>query len=170
MSTPAANTCEALELAVIARLTSRFPDLAVEPYPDDPDSYRLDHPVGALLVRYHGSKYGPLIDTAYVVQERRLAIEVTLVMRSLHGKDGITTVLEQVRLALAGYAPPAFSKLVPLTDEFLGENGGEWRYAIDFTAATTVVEAVEPETAPLVTQITFLGENNEQKVQVSRAG
>jgi len=163
------NTCEALELAVLARLTARFPGLSVELYPDAPEGYRLDHPVGALLVRYAGSKYGPIRDTNILVQERRLGLEVTLVMRSLHGKDGITGTLEQVRLALAGYAPPAFGKLVPVSDEFLGEHGGEWRYAIDFVTATTVIEEEEPDLSPSSTRLTFLGENtNEPQVQVPR--
>lgn len=163
------NTCEALERATIERLTARFPGLSVELYPDEPESYRLDHPVGALLVRYAGSKYGPLMDTNIVVQERRLGLEVTLVMRSLHGKDGITEALEQVRLALAGYAPPAFGKFVPVSDEFLGEHGGEWRYAIDFVTTTTVIEDEEPDLSPRSTRLTFLGENpNEPQVQVPR--
>lgn len=158
---PIPNTCEALEAAVMARLTARLPDLAVEAYPDDPDGYRLNHPVGALLVRYHGSKYGPLLDAGIVVQERRLAIEVTLVMRCLNGKEGVYGALEEVRQALAGHAPPAFGKLVPIGDEFLGEGGGEWRYAIDFMTTTTVIEEDEPENDPLVTRITFKGPHHE---------
>ena len=91
------------------------------------------------------------------------------VMRSLHGKDGITEALEQVRLALAGYAPPAFGKFVPVSDEFLGEHGGEWRYAIDFVTTTTVIEDEEPDLSPRSTRLTFLGENpNEPQVQVPR--
>ena len=163
------NTSEALERAVIARLQALLPDVEVEAFPDDPDEYRLNHPLGALLVRYHGSKYGPLMDTDLVVQERVMAVEVTLVFRSLNGKEGIYTYLEAVRLALAGYQPPAFTKLKPLGDEFLDRDKGEWRYAIDFATTTMVIEEDEPEGAPLATRITFIGEgSNDPKVQVPR--
>lgn len=168
MSDVSPNTCEALESAVMERLSLRLPDLAVEAYPDDPDNYRLDHPVGALLVRYHGSKYGPLLDPGLVVQERRLAIEVTLVMRSLNGKDGVYGALESVRQILTGYAPPAFGKLVPIGDEFLSEGGGEWRYAIDFMTTTMAIEEEEPQPIPLVTRITFKGEGRAD-ISVPRA-
>jgi len=153
------NTGDALELAVTERLTASFGHLAVDLYPDDPEGYRLDHPIGALLVRYAGSKYGPLLDTDIVAQERRAGVEVTLVMRSLHGKEGITETLEAVRLALTGFAPAGFGKLQPIHDEFIDQAGGEWRYAIDFVASTTVIEEGEPETASLSTRIEFLGVN-----------
>ncbi len=139
------NTSEALEQAVIARLQARMPELEVEAFPDDPDEYRLNHPLGALLVRYHGSKFGPLLDTDLVVQDRSMAVEVTLVFRSLNGKEGIYAYLEAVRLALAGFKPPAFAKLKPIGEEFLAQGGGEWRYAIDFATTTTVIEEGEPE-------------------------
>ncbi len=149
------NTSEALEEAVISRLRGRFPELEVEAFPDDPDEYRLNHPLGALLVRYHGSKFGPLLDTNVVVQERAMALEVTLVFRSLNGKEGIYNYLEAVRLALAGFAPPAFAKLKPIGEEFLSQGGGEWRYAIDFATSTTVIEEGDPDTDPHSTQISF---------------
>jgi len=149
------NTSEALEGAVIARLKARFPELEVEAFPDDPDEYRLNHPLGALLVRYHGSKFGPLLDTDLVVQDRVMAVEVTLVFRSLNGKEGIYAYLETVRLALAGWRAPAFAKLKPIGEEFLSQGGGEWRYAIDFATTTTVIEEGEPDLDPLSTRISF---------------
>ena len=163
------NTSEALEQAVIARLQDRMPELEVEAFPDDPEAYRLNHPLGALLVRYHGSKFGPLLDAGLMVQERSMALEVTLVFRSLNGKEGVYAYLEAVRLALAGFKPPAFAKLKPLGEEFLAQDGGEWRYAIDFATTTTVIEEGEPEVAPLVTKITFKGDGYDD-VQVPRPG
>jgi hypothetical protein len=163
------NTSEALEQAVLDRLTVCFPGLVVEPFPDDPDSYRLNHPVGALLLRYHGSKYGPLLDTGLVVQERAVALEVTLVFRCLNGKDGVYAHLEAVRQALAGFKPPAFAKLKPIGEEFLSQGGGEWRYAIDFATTTTVVEVETPEDFPVVTKMTFTGGSHDD-FHVPRAG
>jgi hypothetical protein len=139
------NTSDALEQAVITRLQNRFTELEVEAFPDDPEEYRLNHHLGALLVRYHGSKFGPLLDSDLVVQERVMALEVTLVFRCLNGKEGVYAYLEAVRLALAGFKPPAFTKLKPIGEEFISQDGGQWRYAIDFATTTTVIEEDEPE-------------------------
>jgi hypothetical protein len=143
--------------AVIGRLQLRVPDLVTEDFPDDPEEYRLNHPIGALLVRYHGSKYGKLLDSGIVAQERALAVEVTVVGRSLNGSVGVCGYLEAVRLALTGYQPDAFSKLSPLGDEFISQGGGEWRYAIDFATTTMAIEVEEPDTSVLATKITFTG-------------
>jgi hypothetical protein len=139
------NTSDALEAAFIARLQGRLPELEVEAFPDDPDEYRLNHPIGALLVRYHGSKYGMPEHTNFMVQERVMAVEVTLVFRCLNGKDGIYAYLESVRRALAGYQPAGFTKIKPVGEEFLAQGGGEWRYAVDFSTTTIVVEESEDD-------------------------
>jgi hypothetical protein len=139
------NTSTALEQAVIARLQARIPELAVDAFPDNPEKYRLNHPIGALLVRYNGSKYGAVMDVDAVLQDRVMAVEVTLVFRSLNGKDGVYAYLEAVRRALTGYRIPAFSKLKPAQDEFVSQGGGEWRYAIDFVTKTAVIEEDTPE-------------------------
>nr|VFK16267.1 MAG: Gp37 protein [Candidatus Kentron sp. LFY] len=149
------NSGDALEAAILARLKERFPTLSVELYPDNPGNYRLKHPKGALLVRYMGSRYGGTRDMGLLVQERRLAVEITIFMRALHGDGGIGEVLEAVRLCLAGFAPEGFGKLRPLGDGFQAEDGGLWRYAVDFETKTTVVEETAPETAPLATKIDF---------------
>ena len=43
----------------------------------------MTHRIGAALVRYEGAEYGKLIDSAAIVQERRLKFEVTVMMRDL---------------------------------------------------------------------------------------
>ena len=57
--------------------------IEISHYPDRPESYRLTHRIGAALVRYDGAKYGPLLDTAAIVQQRRLGFEVTVMTRDL---------------------------------------------------------------------------------------
>lgn len=165
----APNSAEALEHAVIARLRARIADVEVEAFPDNPDEYRLNHPLGALLVRYHGSRYGAVDDAGVVIQDRVMAVEVTLVFRSLNGKEGVLAYIEAVRLALLGFKPPAFSKFKALGDEFVDRKGGEWRYAIDFATTTTVVEDAEPDNLPLVTRMTFIGDDQDDpQIQIPR--
>jgi hypothetical protein len=151
----APTTVEALEEAVRTCLEQAIPDLTVEAYPDDSDNYVFSAPVGAALVRYHGSKYGPSLDTAAVIQERHMAVEITVICRSLNGQYGVTAYLEQVRRALTGHQPPGFDKLRPIKDEFLQEGGGQWRYAIDFATSTLSVEDCEPESGPPAGTINF---------------
>nr|VFK17453.1 MAG: Gp37 protein [Candidatus Kentron sp. LPFa] len=163
----APNTYEALEDAVLERLAARFPHLRVERYPDNPEGYHLKHPKGALLTRYAGSRYGAPESLGIIVQERRIDLEITLFLRSLHGKEGIGAVLEAVRRALTGFAPPAFGGLIPRADGFQGEGNGKWRYAMDFSTTTTVVQAGEPETGAPVTKITVKGgQNGDIAIQV----
>lgn len=138
------NTIADLEQAVIERLQDRFRELEVEHFPDDPDEFRLNGPVGALLVRYHGGKYSPSMDTDAIVQERAMAFEVQLVFRGLKGDDGAMVYLEAVRRALAGFQPPAFEKIVPAGEEFVSQAGGLWRYAIDFRTSTMAIEEDAP--------------------------
>lgn len=40
--------------AVLTRLREKLPQLQVEYFPEKPAEYRLNHPVGALLVSYAG--------------------------------------------------------------------------------------------------------------------
>lgn len=157
----ASNSVSALAQAMTARLQVKITELEVENFPDDPDAYRLNHHLGALLVHYHGSKYGPSKDTGLVVQQRLIAMEVTLVLRSLYGDDGINERIESVRRALTGFCPPGFSKLKPISDEFISHKCGEWRHVIDFSTTTSVIEESEPEAAPLMKKFEFKGNHYE---------
>ncbi|AAU90999.1 conserved hypothetical protein [Methylococcus capsulatus str. Bath] len=152
----APNTIEALEAAIVARLGAALPDVEVAPYPADPANYQFLHPVGALLVRYHGSHYGALMDTDAVVQERLLAVEITFLFRALNGQDGLYAYLERARRVLTGFKPAGFGKVYPLRDAFLEEHGGEWRYAVDFCAPTLAIEDGCEEDGPLLKHVTTL--------------
>lgn len=46
--------------AVLTRLREKLPQLQVEYFPEKPAEYRLNHPVGALLVSYAGSRFDKL--------------------------------------------------------------------------------------------------------------
>ena len=49
--------------AVLARLREKLPQLQVEYFPEKPAEYRLNHPVGALLLSYAGSRFDRPDDT-----------------------------------------------------------------------------------------------------------
>lgn len=54
--------------AVLARLREKLPQLQVEYFPEKPAEYRLNHPVGALLLSYAGSRFDRPDDTGAVIQ------------------------------------------------------------------------------------------------------
>lgn len=143
-------------------LSAQLPDLSVEYFPDSPADYRLNHPVGALLISYTGSKFDTTVDTEFVVQTRRLTVTVTAVVRQLNGKDGAVGVLDRLRTALIGKRPPDCSKLSIGEERFLSENAGLWQYAADFTMTTVVVEDNETDQLPLLTRVDYMEDNDGQ--------
>ncbi|MDR1311106.1 MAG: Gp37 family protein [Burkholderiaceae bacterium] len=131
--------------AIISRLQERLPGLAVTLFPDKPVEYRLNHPVGALLVSYLGSQFATTLDTGFVVQPRTVRLSVTVVLRQLNGADGAIAILDQVRLALVGFCPPSCRKLRAVEENFLDEDAGIWQFAVDFSTETVQVEYVPQE-------------------------
>jgi hypothetical protein len=106
-----------VEMALVARLAAQINTVEVAHFPDAPQAYRLTHRIGAALVRYEGADYGPLRDTATIVQERTLRFEVALLVRDLGWSyggepDGTSpggyALLESVRGALTGFRVPGY--------------------------------------------------------------
>jgi hypothetical protein len=149
-----------IELALVAKLASQMTNVEVAHFPDEPHAYRLTHRIGAALVRYQGADYGPLHDTATIVQERILKFGVSLLVRdvgwSFGGEpDGTSpggyTLMESARGALTGFRVPGFSKVYPLREKFLGRDkqGGVWIYEITFAIKTLAVEPSSVNNYPL---------------------
>lgn len=141
--------------ATVARLRAKLPALAVEYFPEDPDTYRLNHPKGALLVTYAGSDFGATADITHVMQPRLVKLSVTVILRQLNGRGGAIDVLDLVRRAMVGFRPPDCRKVRALGEHFLGNKAGLWQYAVDFAAEAMQVEDAEPESGPLLTNTTY---------------
>lgn len=155
----APNTIEALEKSIIDRLSTKFSNLSVQAFPDNPEEFFLDAPIGALLVRYTNAKYSPTNNSGNCIHEKTANVEVNLIFRRLDGMEGVYYHLDAVRTALSGFAPPAWKKLRVLGEEFVNQQSGLWRYAMDFSTATMVVEAddaEEQEMPTTPTNITFV--------------
>lgn len=150
----AAQTLDALD-SVVGRLKILNPDLAVEYFPDDPDTYKLIHPKGALLVSYPGSDFGEVVDTAIVAQERDLMVAVTTLFRQLNGREGAIGRLDRLRLQLVGYAPDHCRKLAVHKEKFLQQKAGVWYYVTLLKTRTLQVEDADYEGGPPAQQINF---------------
>ncbi len=142
--------------AAVARLKDKLPTLAAEHFPAQPAEYRLNHPKGALLVSYAGSRFDKPNDTSAVIQAQTIQLCVTVVFRQLNGKQGAVDVLDVVRRILGGYTPPNCRRRIWLTREvFIGEVKGLWQYALDFATESVFIEDSDLPSGPLLTEVNY---------------
>jgi len=143
--------------AALTHLGAALPELAVELFPGKPGEYRLNHPLGALLLGYASSTHGPARPLGMVVQERTLRLTVTLVTRQLWGRDGAVAYLDRLRAALVGWAAPdALGGMTAAGERFLSAEAGLWWYASEFETTTLTIEERAPDTGPTLTHLTLL--------------
>lgn len=139
----------------VAQLRRKAPQFHAEVFPEAPDDYRLNHPAGAFLVAYAGSRYGRVQDTGFVAQERDVVLTITVVCRQLNGRNGAIEALDLVRASLLGYRLPDCRKAQAREDKFLGETAGLWKYALTVSAATMAIEDAEVDTGAPLTQVIY---------------
>lgn len=125
-----------------ARLITAFPELIVELFPARPEDYRLNHPVGALLLAYPGSTFSEaLLRADGVAQERTIGLSVSLVTRHLWGLDGAVALMDRLRAALHGWRPTDCRPIIIIRDRLLSENAGLWWHVMDCSCQTRVTVA-----------------------------
>jgi hypothetical protein len=137
---PTAIDIATIEDAIVNRLSSQINSIEIAHYPDRPETWRLTHRVGAALVMYKGAQYGELLDTAAIIQERKLEFEISVMMRDLGwavGGDpsgpspGAYAIIEAIRTALTGYRIAGCRPMYPVREKFVkrDKQGGVWTYA-----------------------------------------
>src|SRR5579862_8441825 len=148
-----------IESAIVTQLRAQINSIEIAHYPDRPETWRMTHRVGTALVIYKGAQYGDLLDTASVIQERKLEFEVAVMMRDLGWSvggaasgpsPGAYSIIESVRAALTGFQIPGCRKMYPLREKFLerDKQGGVWRYASTFALSTVAVEGSTAQNFP----------------------
>lgn len=143
--------------ALVARLQEHFGrELSVELFPENPKTYRLNHPLGAVLVAFGSSKFSNSNASDSEFQERNLVLPLTLVFRQLNGAKGVIGYLDLVRDCLTGWRPPHCDlAMAPLDEVFIGQVNGVWQYTQRFATRATQLQQAGPETGPLLTCATF---------------
>lgn len=136
-------TIEAIEQAVMDRLHAAIPTVAVEGWPDRPEAYVLKHAVGALLVRYAGSRFGKPEPTDVVVQTQTPKIEVAALTRALRTHKGVYALLGAVRRALTGFRAAGCSAMYPMSETFTDYADGVWQYTIEFACEALHTEPAQ---------------------------
>jgi len=157
---PTAIDIATIEDAIVNQLRSQISSIEIAHYPDRPETWRMTHRVGAALVMYKGAEYSGLLDTAAIIQERKLEFEISVMMRDLGwavGGDasgpspGAYAIIESIRTALTGFLIPGCRKMYPVREKFIkrDKQGGVWTYSSSFALSTVAVEASQPDDFPL---------------------
>ncbi len=177
---PTAIDIATIEEAIVNQLRSQINSIEIAHYPDRPETWRLTHRVGAALVMYQGAHYGELLDTAAIIQERKLEFEITVMMRDLGwavGGDpsgpspGAYAIIEGIRTALTGYRIPGCRQMYPVREKFVkrDKQGGVWTYASTFALSTVAVEVSQPDGFPLFIKGIALEEGGQTSITVGAA-
>src|SRR5277367_5103081 len=177
---PTAIDIATIEDAIVSHLQSQINTIEIAHYPDRPETWRLTHRVGAALVMYKGAQYGELLDTAAIIQERRLEFEISVMMRDLGwavGGDasgaspGAYAIIEGIRTALTGYLIPGCRKMYPVREKFVkrDKQGGVWTYSSTFALSTVAVEASRAGNFPLFIKGIALEEGGQTSITVGAA-
>ncbi len=177
---PTAIDIATIEDAIVNQLQSQIRSIEIAHYPDSPETWRLTHRVGAALVMYKGAQYGDLLDTAAIIQERKLEFEIAVMMRDLGwavGGDpsgtspGAYAIIESIRTALTEYLIPGCRKMYPVREKFVkrDKQGGVWTYASTFALSTVAVEESRPNDFPLFTRGIAIDEGGQTTITVGAA-
>ena len=137
--------------AVVEHLQAAIPWVSVEAFPERPSEYQFIHPVGAILVGYGGSKFGDIEQLGRIAQQRDVRLMLTIFGSSLNADDGTLAILDEVRLAMVGFAPPSCQPCHLISEEFLAEDAGAWQYQLILQTETQQVEVCHEEKRPLFT-------------------
>lgn len=177
---PTAIDIATIETAIVERLRAGLGIIEVAQFPDKPSAYRLTHRIGAALVAWRGATYGPIADTAAVVQTRRLEFEITLILRGLgwgfatdpSGQSpGAYALLESVRSSLTGFQIAGLGKMHPIREQFLGRDpqGGAWTWSTLYGLEAIAMEVSTQNGFPLFVKGTAL-EQGGQTTAVASEG
>lgn len=138
--------------AVASRLKEAVPGVEVGLTPERASGWRLNHPRAALLIDYRGSRYGEPQRMGVLAQGRTVQLGVSVVARTLYDAYGAVGLVDAVRAALLGWAPPHCKALAAASDRFVAEEGGLWFYEIVFEAETLAIEERESAALPVFTR------------------
>ncbi len=174
---PTAIDIATIEDAIVNQLRSQISSIEIAHYPDRPETWRMTHRVGAALVMYKGAEYGDQLDTAAIIQERKLEFEISVMMRDLGwavGGDasgpspGAYAIIEGIRTALTGFLIPGCRKMYPVREKFVkrDKQGGVWTYSSTFALSTVAVEASQPDDFPLFIKGVALEEGGQTTITV----
>lgn len=143
-------TIKTIENSMIEKLNTDITDLKIEGYPDKPETYRLNHPKGAILINYFGSDFGkPMLREeleSFIVQEEDELFRCIVSVRGLRDHQGVYDYIDRIKASLMGYHPVdslRCKKMYVKQIRFVSEEDGVWTYAMLFAVKLLTQESDE---------------------------
>jgi hypothetical protein len=144
-----------IEAALVVHLGALLPTLDVRSFPDRPEHFHSNHPVGAVLVCYRGSAWERPEATDQILQARTPSFEATVLVKNLRDHSGAYEVLETLRQGLQGWVP--LSGCDPCwieADGFVHQSEGLWQWRLQVATRYWALEAPAPSLpVPLLTLV-----------------
>ncbi len=144
-----------IETAIVTRLQSMVTSIEIVHFPDNPKNYRLTHRIGAALVVYRGSDYGPVRGHRGRSSRNEKWSSTSPCSSAtwdgaVGGPPGATSpgayaILEAIRAALTGYRVPGARKIYMVREKFVERDtqGGVWIYLLTIALRTMAVAALD---------------------------
>lgn len=140
----------------LTRPGATAPRVDVASWPGRPDDYRMDHPVGAVLVIYKGADYADASTDAGPVA-KLAEFELGVIARNLRAPNGpgidraqglgAYELLAVCRQALMGWQPQRASQAVQMRAEsFTGQAQGKWSYSMHVAVPVRLLPSIDSET------------------------
>lgn len=163
------SAIELVEAQLVQRITpaltrpgQALPVIEVRAWPNQPDKYKLSHPLGAALVIYKGARFDQSGAMAGQHLKWEASFEVGVVVRTLRDNkqgtaddmgDGLTAgaydVLAAIRGAVGAWSPPASAGATRLVSEaFDGYSEGTWGYSLQIVVPMFTVQATPEVPGP----------------------
>ena len=161
------NAIADMEAALVQRVRQALtpagaahPIVDVASWPDKPDSYRVSHPVGAVLVVYQGSAVERAQGQLMPVQHTFALRLLTRTLRhpstntdQARAGSGTYQLLMACRLALTGWKPAAdCDPMVVLRTGFADYVDGVWHHELTATTDSAWLVPVECPPGPWITE------------------
>lgn len=138
--------------ALSAHIQAALPQVLVEVFPERPSEYSFMHPNGVVLVGYQGSRFTQIESLSPIAQQRDITLDLTVIGTGWHGDEGALALLDEVRLAVVGYAPPNCQPCHLGEERFLAEDAGAWLYRLSVHTETQQVQQTAASDLPKFVQ------------------
>jgi hypothetical protein len=127
-----------IERDLVRALEDAILGLAVEPFPDSPDRYRMLHQRGAVLVVYRGMDAQEPEGLRRLTQPATVRFSVMVLSRNLREHSGAYEVLDRVRQALLGFVPSHCGAGWLEREDYRSQEDGTWVYEATYAWPTAV--------------------------------
>lgn len=147
-----------IEDAIVARLLTPAQTVyEAKPIPEveAEQTKTLNKPI--VTVAYNSSEFAPGKETFAIVQEEKIHIEVIVSAMRLRGASGLHQVAADVKRRLLGFRPLDLEKMRLTKNAFTkyDQPSAVWSYSMIFVTTAVVVEEVEADSGPLLTDPSF---------------